>query len=193
MLRLLYSSENLAPVPGNYTILFINSKNTPNFIIVWGVFIFYGIIEKNYLGKRKMKNSQIAYQLQVLFEKKITKYYHNSYKGLFGKVQIEVLDYLYENHEGRTQDVADALLIPKQHASKIILRFVELGLIDSKPDPLDKRATIFSLSAKGLKLIEEHIEDSNEHFESLIKNLDEQDEVVLMQSMKKIVEILEKL
>ena len=140
-----------------------------------------------------MNNSKIAYQLQVLFEKKITKYYHNSYKGLFGKVQIEVLDYLYENHEGRTQEVADALLIPKQHASKIILRFVELGLVDSKPDSFDKRATIFYLSPEGLRLVEEHIKDSNEHFESLIKNLTEQDSIDLMKSMEKIVEILEKI
>ena len=140
-----------------------------------------------------MKNSQIAYQLQVLFEKKITKYYRNSYKGLFGKVQIEVLDYLYENHEGRTQEIADALLIPKQHASKIILRFVELGLVDSKPDSLDKRATIFYLTSKGLQLIEEHIKNSDEHFDSLICNLSEQDEKDLIASMEKIVNILEKL
>lgn len=140
-----------------------------------------------------MNNSKIAYQLQVLFEKKITKYYRHSYKGLFGKVQIEVLDYLYENKEGRTQEVADALLIPKQHASKIILRFVELGFVDSRPDPFDKRATIFYLTPEGLHLIEEHIKDSDEHFESLIKNLTEQDKIDFIQSMDKIVEILEKL
>ena len=140
-----------------------------------------------------MKNSQIAYQLQVLFDKKITKYYRNSYKGLFGKVQVEVLNYLYENLEGHTQEIADALLIPKQHASKIILRFVELGLVNSKPDTLDKRATIFYLSSEGRNLVEAHINDSNEHFEYLINHLSKQDETDLMQSMKKIVEILEKL
>lgn len=140
-----------------------------------------------------MNNSKIAYQLQVLFEKKITKFYRDSYKGLFGKVQVDVLDFLYENKEGRTQDVADSLIIPKQHASKIILRLVELGLVDSKPDSSDKRSTIFYLTKDGYDLVEEHIKASNQNFDSLINQLNEDDKVHLIESMKTIVQILEKM
>lgn len=140
-----------------------------------------------------MNSSKIAYQLQVLFKEKVTKYYHNSYKGFLGKVQVEVLDYIYEKKEVRTQDVADALLIPKQHASKIMLRLAELELIESKPSASDKRANIFYLSAKGLELIEQHIKESNQHFESLVGKLSEAEETDLMEAMKKMVEILEKL
>ena len=140
-----------------------------------------------------MKNSQIAYQLQVLFAKKITDVYRNSYKGIFGKVQVEVLDYLYEYPNTRTQDVADALIIPKQHASKILLRLIELGLVEKKEDSNDKRAHLFCLSETGKKLVEEHIALSDANFDKLVQKLSKEEEKEFVESMKSIVSILEKL
>lgn len=140
-----------------------------------------------------MKNSQIAYQLQVLFAKKITNVYRNSYKGIFGKVQVEALDYLYEYPNARTQDVADALIIPKQHASKIILRLIELGLVEKREDPNDKRAHLFCLSKEGKILVDEHIELSDKNFDGLVQKLSEEEKKEFVESMKSIVSILEKL
>ena len=140
-----------------------------------------------------MRDSQIAYQLQVLFENKITKYYRNSYKGFFGKVQVEVLDYLYEYKEGRTQDVADALRIPKQHASKIILRLMELELVESKIDVKDKRACLYYLSEKGIALVDLHIADSDQNFYNKLNKLSEEDKKKFIDSMHTMVNILEKM
>ena len=140
-----------------------------------------------------MDTAKLAYKLQVLFERKVTGVYRNSYKGEFGKVQVEVLDYLYEYKEGRVQSIADALFIPKQHASKIILRLVELGLVESKEDPKDKRATLFFLSEKGNELVEKHIQKSNEHFYALLSNLKEEQEEEFVQSMKNLIELLEEM
>ena len=140
-----------------------------------------------------MDTAKLAYKLQVLFEKKVTGVYRNSYKGEFGKVQVEVLDFLYEQKEGRVQTIADTLLIPKQHASKIILRLVELNLVESKTDTADKRSTLFYLSEKGTKLVEEHIKASNEHFYSLLNHLSKAQEEQFVQSMETLTQLLEKM
>lgn len=140
-----------------------------------------------------MEKAKLAYKLQVLFEKKITGIYRRSYKGEFGKVQVEVLDYLYEHKEGRVQHIAETLLIPKQHASKIILRLNELKLVESKADPLDKRATLFSLSESGKVLVETHIKESNDHFYSLLHSLNKEEEEIFIKSMENIVSLLEKM
>ena len=140
-----------------------------------------------------MKETQIAYQLRVLFDKKITSFYHDSFKGMFGKVQIEVLDYLYENKEARTQEIADVMNISKQHASKIIIRLEELELVANKPDKQDGRASLYFLTEKGLELMNQHIEKSNRNFEELLKGLDEAERKQLISSMQTMVELLDKL
>lgn len=139
-----------------------------------------------------MENAKIAYQLGLLFEEKITSFYRESYEGKYGKSQIEVLDYLYEHTLVRGQDIADALHIPKQHASKIILKFEELGFITSSPDLVDKRAKRFCLTEQGKQYVEQHIQESNHHFEELLENLSKQERDEMVNAMKVMNKLLEK-
>ena len=140
-----------------------------------------------------MKETQVAYQLRVLFDKKITSFYMDSFKGMFGKVQVEVLDYLYENREARTKELAERLNVPKQHVSKIISRLEELELVANKPDISDGRASLYFLTDKGMDLMNSHIEQSNRNFEALLQNLCEEERKQLLGAMELMVTCLNKM
>ena len=140
-----------------------------------------------------MENAKIAYQLGVLFEEKIISFYRESYKGKFGKSQIEVLDYMYEHSIVRGQDISEALNISKQHTSKILLKFQEMGLIDSCADISDKRAKQFHLTEQGKQYVENHITMSNIHFEEMIKKLTETEQREMVHAMQVMNTLLEKM
>lgn len=140
-----------------------------------------------------MKKADLAYELGILFDKKITSYYRNTYKGSFGKVQIEVMDYLHENHPARTQDIADAMNIPKQHASKILSKLEECGILMRLADPSDKRSFLYTFTDQGFALIAGHIKMSNDHFEKLTEALTEADREEMISAMNILVNILHKM
>lgn len=140
-----------------------------------------------------MRESQLAYQLRVLFEKKITSYYLDSFKGKFGKVQVEVLIYLYDNVRVRVQDLAEELNIPKQHASKIITRLEELGYVAGSMCEGDKRAKLYFLTELGMELMNQHIEASNCNFEKLLEGLTLGEKTQFVVSMENMIRILEKM
>lgn len=141
----------------------------------------------------KTQDARTAYELAVLFDQKITAFYRNSYKGVLGRVQIEVLDYLYENKEARIQDIADALNVVKQHVSKIIFRLKELGLVTGRTDSTDRRASLFCLTDKGRGFVQEHITSSDWNFERILEGLERTDRERLTEAMEAMVAVLRKM
>ena len=140
-----------------------------------------------------MKDTQLAYQLRILFDQKITSAYWDSYKGQLGKVQIEVLDYLYNNRIARVYEIAENLNIPKQHASKILSQFEQMGFVNKKPDAEDKRGALFSLTESGIIFIQDHISYSDGKFLNLMEQLECQERENFADAMRIMVTILEKL
>lgn len=140
-----------------------------------------------------MDSVQVAYRLRTLFDQKITAEYYDSFKGRFGRVQVEVLSHLYEHKQARVQELADILNIPKQHASKIISRLEEQGLIASSSDPSDGRSTLYSLSEEGNGMMQEHLLISNRSFGRRLENLTPQERQTMLQAMQTVAEMLEKL
>ena len=138
-----------------------------------------------------MDKLQLVYRLGLLFDRRVLSFYRNTYKGIVGQVQQQTLSDLYEFHSMRTQEIADRLAIPKQHASKILTRLVELGYVSAAADPEDGRSRLYSLTAGGRNLVEEHIEESNRHFQKLIDNLSEEEQDTLAEAMAEIVSLLE--
>jgi len=131
-----------------------------------------------------MNAAKAAYELRVLFEQKITSEYYASFKGQFGRVQVEVLSFLYDNETVRVQNLADALDIPKQHASKILARLQEQGLVARNDDPDDKRSVLFSLSEEGRALMQKHLDFSNASFEERFSKLSQQEQEALLSAME---------
>ena len=140
-----------------------------------------------------MEDAKVAYQLRVLFDKKITAYYQEQFKGTFGKVQADVLNYLYENQRTRAYEITETLNISKQHSSKILTRLEEMNLVESKTDDMDRRARVYFLSGKGKMLMNQYIEESNHNFEELLERLSAKDKEQLIKAMRTMVEILDKL
>lgn len=140
-----------------------------------------------------MEKSRLAYELCTLFDKKITSYYRQTFKGIVGQSQLEVLNYLHLNTTATAKQIALDLNIPKQHASKILIKFEEDNLIQSKLDELDKRSKIYSLTDDGLKLMQLHIDKSNNYFIDLINNLSIEEQEEFTTAMEVLLNLLKKL
>ena len=140
-----------------------------------------------------MKDVLLAYKMRVLFDEKITSYYFSSFKGEYGKVQVDVLNQLYESQETTAIHLAEVLNVPKQHISKIVKKREENGLILIEPDQTDTRARILRLSDKGRALVEEHIQISNDHYMQVTGNLSTAEKEELRRSMKSIIQIMQKI
>lgn len=140
-----------------------------------------------------VKQTELAYQLGLLFDKKVVAYYRGTYKNLLGQVQVQVLDDLYENRPARPQEIADRLNIPKQHASKILSRLEELELAGAVSDPTDRRSRLYDLTEKGLTLLRSHMVESDRHFETLLAALDKDEQQALQETMETMIGLLQKL
>lgn len=141
----------------------------------------------------KVTDVELAYQMRTLFEQKITSYYFDSFKGSFGRVQAEVLSYLYDHGETSAVALAEVMNVPKQHISKIVHRLVEEGMLESKAAPSDKRMRSLSLSAEGRMLVRGHIENSNLHFHEATAGLTTEEKEELIRSMESIIRIMNKI
>ncbi len=140
-----------------------------------------------------MKRTQLAYRLETLFDQKITAYYRNSYKGLLGQAQVSALNLLYEHQSMGPVELSELMLIPKQHASKMLSRLEELGLTAAASDPADKRMHIYRLTDKGVQLVYEHISASNDHFEKLMSHLSASDRKRFADAMETMIGLFEKM
>lgn len=140
-----------------------------------------------------MQGIQIAYRLRTLFEQKVTAEYYNSFKGSFGRVQVEVLSCLYTRERIRVQELADSLNVPKQHASKILSRLEEQDLVTKVPDPQDGRSMLYSLCDEGKALMEEHLAVSDRCFSRRMARLNSEEQQKMLQAMQTVADLLEKM
>ena len=136
-----------------------------------------------------MEKSKLACELCTLFDKKITTYYRQTFKGLVGQSQLEVLNYLHLNKKATAKEISCDLNITKQHISKILIKFEEDNLVECKINDEDKRAKIYSLTNEGLKLMKLHINESNAYFDELINKLSPEEQEEFINSMKSMLKI----
>ena len=118
--------------------------------------------------------------------------YRDTYRGDFGAAQIEALEELYQAGALRQQDLAAALRISKQHASKIVGRLEGLGYARLDPDMQDNRCHRVSLTEAGRAFVDRHIEEGEEHVEALLGKLSAPERAELEQAMDTVARILEK-
>ncbi len=139
-----------------------------------------------------MTDVELAYKMRVLFEQKISSVYFDSYKPSYGKVQVDVLDYLFEHEAVNAVSLAEELNVPKQHISRILKKLEADGRIVSTVDPSDRRYRKVSLSPEGRRIVREHIEISNRHFDAVVRTLSEDERKELSTAMASIVRVLSK-
>jgi DNA-binding MarR family transcriptional regulator len=72
----------------------------------------------------------------------------------------------------RLKDLADKLHIAPRSATEVVDLLQEKGLVDRGPDPSDRRATLISLTPRGLSLREkvrdDRRRDADEYFSRLV-------------------------
>ena len=142
---------------------------------------------------KNMTDTQLAFKVGEEFNKKITSAFWQSFKGEYGRVQASVLVYLYDNGEGQASEIADALNIPKQHASKIVKEFVLDGMVEVHQSAKDRRANSLSLTEKGKACVESHVQESDAAFEQLMGKLtqDQKGQFRLaMESLHKLLSLM---
>lgn len=139
-----------------------------------------------------MKDTELAFRTGALFNKHITNAFWSSFKGEYGRVQVEVLVYLFDNGKAQASEIAEELNISKQHVSKIVAGFIRLGYINEAPNEADKRASVLSLTEKGRGYLSDHFEVSNRSFETFVCLMSDSERTRFAQAMKDISNLISK-
>ena len=134
-----------------------------------------------------------TYQVGLWFNRNLFSFYRSTFKGMLGAVQVQVLSDLFMLGTAHPQEMADRLDVPKQHASKILARLSELGFVDSRPDPSDGRSRLFYLTENGTALVQQHIQESNAHFQEMLDKLGDEDRKALGESLETLLQIFRKM
>lgn len=136
--------------------------------------------------------SKPAWHMRVAFERKIMAAYRDTYRGDFGAAQVEALEELYQEGALCQRDLAAALRISKQHASKIVGRLEGLGYVRLDLDAQDNRCHRVSLTEAGRAFVDRRIEEGEERVEGLLGTLSADERTELDRAMDTVARILEK-
>ncbi len=144
-----------------------------------------------YSMKYETRASRLAYQLRTRFDSKITAYYMNTFKGIYGSAQVNAINFINENKSVKPQQLADILSISKQHASKILSALEDDGLLCREIDKNDRRSCIYRFTDKGRDFSDAHVSASNFHFDESFNKLPPEKQLEMIEAMEKLVDILD--
>lgn len=137
-----------------------------------------------------MPDAELAFKTGSIFNKKITAAFWSSFKGKYGRAQVEVLVFLSEVESAQASEIARELNIFKQHVSLILKEFISDGYVETVSNPNDKRANLVSISKLGQEFLNEHVEISNQVFNDIVSKLNEEDKKKFLDAMDTIFTIL---
>lgn len=137
-----------------------------------------------------MTDAELAFKMGRLFNKKITSTFWSSFKGEYGRVQIEVLVYLQEVDSAQASEIASELNISKQHVSLIIKEFLKERYVETFANPNDKRANLISITELGRSYIQKHVEVSNHAFDEIVSRMSDAEKEEFINAMDTIYETL---
>jgi DNA-binding MarR family transcriptional regulator len=86
----------------------------------------------------------------------------------------------------RLKDVAERLRIAPRSATEVIDHLEAKGLVARSADPVDRRATLVTLTTEGLRLTEEVRAARREHTESYFGRIDAQERAELARILGKL-------
>lgn len=139
-----------------------------------------------------MTDADLAFKMGRLFNNKITSTFWSSFKGEYGRVQIEVLVYLMEVDSAQASEIASQMNISKQHVSLIIKEFLGVKYVDVFANPNDRRANLISITELGRSYIEKHVEVSNRAFDEIVSKMSDDEKRDFINAMGTIYETLDK-
>ncbi len=107
--------------------------------------------------------------------------------------QLTALQYICHIPNITLKELAEKLIIAQSSASELVDRLVKMKYVERKISPEDRRKVILSLSSKGKKFIEQHIEENKSFFEKILKQMPIQEQREYLQAMKKFYQVSQEL
>jgi DNA-binding MarR family transcriptional regulator len=105
--------------------------------------------------------------------------------------QMALLDWIAASDGCGVQDIADGLNLTPPTVSVSVRRLEDAGLIKRKPDPQDKRAVQFFLTAKGQSLQKQSQTFRRQKLELILSGLTQQEQETLMKLLAKALQAAE--
>jgi DNA-binding MarR family transcriptional regulator len=91
--------------------------------------------------------------------------------------------------EGRSQQaLGEQLRLPPSRMVSVVDELEQLGLVERRPDPSDRRVRALHLTAKGRRTLRKVLPASAEHEDQLCQGLDETDRAQLIALLSRIAE-----
>ena len=107
--------------------------------------------------------------------------------------QFGVLCVLMDTQGMTITDISRQLNISKQQMTNIIDKLVSAGYVSKEPDPVDRRRLVITISRKGKKLLEDHMEQFRQRFESHAQNLTRDERQELATILRRYYELINKM
>jgi len=128
---------------------------------------------------------EISYKLrEVMFKLNPT-----IFKSELTLTQLIALQYITHTPNITLKDLADKLVIAQSSASELVDRLVKLKYVDRKISPEDRRKIVLSLTSKGQKFIEKHIEENKYLFKNLISKLSLEEQRDYLKAVQKFYKV----
>jgi len=113
-------------------------------------------------------------------------------KSDFSLPEARIMFELFRNKRLTASEIVQQIQIDKGYLSRIIRKFVKIGIIVVSPSQTDKRAANISLSKSGIKKFQQLNTASNDQISNIVVQLDRRDVILLLNCMQNIQEILTK-
>lgn len=100
--------------------------------------------------------------------------------------QFAVLEILYHKGDLRICDIIEGTLSTGGNMTVVIDNLAKDGLVGRYPDPEDRRASLISLTEKGVKIMEDIFPRHVENISSIFEILEEDEKKTLVKLLKKL-------
>lgn len=142
------------------------------------------------MDKKKIKRDRITLGALIAFRKANNRMLKREMKaikeGNLTLSQFAVLEILYYKGDLRIADIIDGVLSSSGNITVVIKNLKRDGYITQVPDEKDKRASLISITEKGVELIEEILPSHFENIEEGFKELTREEEKTLIHLLNKI-------
>jgi len=111
--------------------------------------------------------------------------------ALVSPAQMALLDWIAASDRCGVQDIADGLKLTPPTVSVGVRRLEDAGLLKRKPDPHDKRAVQFFLTAKGQSLQRQSQDFRRQKLELILSGLTQSEQDTLLGLLGKALQAAE--
>lgn len=100
--------------------------------------------------------------------------------------QFQVLEVLYHRGDLSIGAITTLIMGTPGNITVVVRNLKRDGLVNSAPDPKDKRSSILSITQKGKEIIEQLFPDHAKNLESYFKNLNDDEMETLFNLLRKL-------